>query len=115
MTSTLAEFEQAGLSTLAPQPFLTPDAEAMKPSIFPPSTSALRVRLTMRSAAVDIGRVVIGRLAPARRNGYTHGRDAVLHGDAVGARIGAEVLSNDRFSCSITMTCLILWIPDATR
>ena len=39
MTSTLAAFEQAGLSTLAPQPFLAPDAEAMKPSILPPSTS----------------------------------------------------------------------------
>ncbi len=43
MTSGVAELEHSGLSalTLTPQPFLAFVASVMKPSIFPPSTSAL--------------------------------------------------------------------------
>ena len=63
----------------------------MNPSIFPPLTSTRRAALVVRTAAVDVGRVVVGLLASAGRDRHAHRRHAVLHGDAVGARVGAEV------------------------
>ena len=62
----------------------------MNPSIFPPSTSASRWP-RRGPAAVDVGRVVVRRLAPPVGIGHADRRHAVLHRDAVGARIGPEV------------------------
>ena len=63
----------------------------MNPSIFPPLTSTFGVVLPVRSAAVDVGGVVVRRLAAARRHGYAHRWHAIRHRNAVGARVGAEV------------------------
>jgi len=80
------------LSTvLAPHPFLPFAAWVMNPSIFPPCDVDARTTFVVRPASVDVGRVVVWRLAPACRHGHAHRRHAIRARNAVGTRIGAEV------------------------
>ena len=64
----------------------------MKPSILPPSTSAVAFGVVVRTAAVHVGVVDVRVDARAGlRVGHAHGRLTVAHRDAVGTRERAEV------------------------
>src|SRR5215472_14681801 len=106
MTSGVAEFVHAGFVGSA-QPFLPANAWATKPSILPPSMSAVALFWPCGPPPFT---------SEWSTYGLTHAlvRGSGTHADAGMPSAPGKVpkyVSKLRFSCWITMMCWILWIP----